>query len=305
MFVDGCTDFLFDKRCPPALRVPHDEHPVGGRRDTALAIVQTWPKSKRIAPYPSRLLVRAQRLRSHQDRHEEMMPVAEIVSEGWPKLAPRTSPRTSRRRSPPKPDLIVSSVWGGDYVALYKQALRYGHVPEGEVRDHAGAGRGAARARQGSSGRVIAGVHSNYHFTVSAGDKWPYNKTFVEPTTSASTSTRTSRPRRVHDDVHAQGRHREGQPARGRLARGRRDHRDARRHDDGGAGGLRLHRPDNHQGYKDALIGFSKNTDEYPFPVLDPARIITDSDPLDYGASRLAQGERRRRSPGSIRPGRR
>ena len=34
-------------------------------------------------------------------------------------------------------------------------------------------------------------------------------------------------------------------------------------------------RPDNHQGYKDALIGFSKNTDEYPFPILDPARIIT------------------------------
>src|SRR5258705_439084 len=34
-------------------------------------------------------------------------------------------------------------------------------------------------------------------------------------------------------------------------------------------------RPDNHQGYKDALIGFSKNVPEYPFPILDPARIIT------------------------------
>src|SRR2546426_17407 len=34
-------------------------------------------------------------------------------------------------------------------------------------------------------------------------------------------------------------------------------------------------RPDNHQGYKDAVTGFSKNVAEYPFPILDPARIIT------------------------------
>src|SRR5436305_777053 len=34
-------------------------------------------------------------------------------------------------------------------------------------------------------------------------------------------------------------------------------------------------RPDNHQGYKDAITGFSKNVAEYPFPILDPNRIIT------------------------------
>jgi branched-chain amino acid transport system substrate-binding protein len=34
-------------------------------------------------------------------------------------------------------------------------------------------------------------------------------------------------------------------------------------------------RPDNHQGYKDAVTGFSKNVAEYPFPILDPDRIIT------------------------------
>ena len=33
-------------------------------------------------------------------------------------------------------------------------------------------------------------------------------------------------------------------------------------------------RPD-HQGYKDAVTGFSKNVAEYPFPILDPDRIIT------------------------------
>jgi len=34
-------------------------------------------------------------------------------------------------------------------------------------------------------------------------------------------------------------------------------------------------RPDNHQGYKDAVTGFSKIVPEYPFPILDPDRIIT------------------------------
>ncbi len=36
-------------------------------------------------------------------------------------------------------------------------------------------------------------------------------------------------------------------------------------------------RPDNHQGYKDAVTGFSKNLPDYPFPVWDPDRIITDA----------------------------
>src|SRR5438874_13293178 len=42
-----------------------------------------------------------------------------------------------------------------------------------------------------------------------------------------------------------------------------------------GPGGYVYIRPDNHQGYKDAITGFSKNVSEYPFPILDPARIIT------------------------------
>src|SRR5256885_1591398 len=42
-----------------------------------------------------------------------------------------------------------------------------------------------------------------------------------------------------------------------------------------GPGGYVYIRPDNHQGYKDAITGFSKNVPEYPFPILDPARIIT------------------------------
>ena len=34
-------------------------------------------------------------------------------------------------------------------------------------------------------------------------------------------------------------------------------------------------RPDNHQGYKDAVIGMTKNDPRFDFPVWDPASIIT------------------------------
>jgi branched-chain amino acid transport system substrate-binding protein len=42
-----------------------------------------------------------------------------------------------------------------------------------------------------------------------------------------------------------------------------------------GPAGYLYIRPDNHQAYKDAVTGFSKNVPEYPFPILDPERIIT------------------------------
>ena len=42
-----------------------------------------------------------------------------------------------------------------------------------------------------------------------------------------------------------------------------------------GGGGYIQIRADNHQGYEDAVTGFSKNVPEYPFPIWDPARIIT------------------------------
>jgi branched-chain amino acid transport system substrate-binding protein len=34
-------------------------------------------------------------------------------------------------------------------------------------------------------------------------------------------------------------------------------------------------RPDNHQGYKDAITGFAVQSKDYEFPVHDPKRVIT------------------------------
>jgi len=42
-----------------------------------------------------------------------------------------------------------------------------------------------------------------------------------------------------------------------------------------GPAGYVYFRPDNHQAYKDAVTGFSMNSKEYEFQILDPKRMIT------------------------------
>src|SRR5438552_3927722 len=127
MFVDGCTDFLFDKAVPNPryiLRITNIQSADGCT--TALAIAQTWPKSKRIAHiHPDYSYVR-NAFDHLKIVMTKLMPQAEVVSEGWPKLGTTDFSSHITKAIASKPDLIVSSVWGGDYVALYKQALRYG-----------------------------------------------------------------------------------------------------------------------------------------------------------------------------------
>ena len=67
IFVDGCTDFLFDKAVPNPhyiFRITNIQSADGVT--CALAVAQTWPKVKQHRPHPSRLLVRPQRLRPLQ-----------------------------------------------------------------------------------------------------------------------------------------------------------------------------------------------------------------------------------------------
>jgi len=277
IFVDGCTDFLFDKAVPNPhyiFRLTNIQSADGCT--TALAIAQTWPKSKRIAHIHPDYSYGRNAFDHLKIVMKKLMPQAEVVSEGWPKLGTTDFSSHITKAIGSKPDLIVSSVWGGDYVALYKQALRYGMFQKAKFATTLAGGVAPHALGKDHPEGIIAGVHSNYHFTYPSGDKWPLNKTFVEkyharfneyPNFQAEGAyTSTYMLKAAIDKAN-------------KLVGGWPD-------DDAiitmlegmmmaGPAGYVYIRPDNHQGYKDAIIGISKNVPEYPFPILDPERIIT------------------------------
>src|SRR5919206_3583887 len=181
MFVDGCTDFLFDKAVPNphyVFRTTNIQSADGVT--TALAIVQTWPKAKRIAHIHPDYSYGRNAFDHIGIVMKKMMPQAQVVSEGWPKLGTTDFSSHITKAIAAKPDIVVSSVWGGDYVAMYKQALRYGMFEKAKFATTLALGVAPHALGKDHPEGVIAGVHSNYHFTYPGGDKWPLNKTFVE-----------------------------------------------------------------------------------------------------------------------------
>ena len=72
-------------------------------------------------------------------------------------------------------------MWGGDYVAIYKQALRYGMFKKMKFATTLAFGVAPARASARITRRAcIAGVHSNYYFNYPPANRWPLNNEFVK-----------------------------------------------------------------------------------------------------------------------------
>src|SRR5437762_1355761 len=242
----------------------------------ALAVAQTWPDAKKIAHIHPDYSYGRNAFDHFGIIMKKLLPKSEVVSEGWPKLGTTDFSSHITKAISAKPDLVVSSVWGGDYVAMYKQALRYGMFQKAKFASMIAFGVAPHAIGKDHPEGVIAGVHSNYHFTYPDGDRWPYNKSFVEkyhkrfseyPNFQAEggyTATYILKAA-IEKANHLTG----GWPEDDAVIAMLEGQMIA------GPAGYVYIRPDNHQGYKDAVTGFSKNVAEYPFPILDPARIIT------------------------------
>ena len=126
IFVDGCTDFLFDKAVPNPhyiFRITNIQSADGVT--CALATAMTWPKVRRIAHIHPDYAYGRNAFDHFNIVMKKLVPAAQVVSEGWPKLFSTDFTSHITKAIAAKPDLLVASVWGGDYVAMYKQALRY------------------------------------------------------------------------------------------------------------------------------------------------------------------------------------
>src|ERR1700681_4411616 len=181
IFTDGCTDFLFDKAVPNpkyCFRITNIQSADG--ITAAIGVAQTWPQVRKIAHIHPDYAYGRNASEHFTLALERLVPGTEIVSESWPKLFTTDFTAHITKIMSAQPDLLVASVWGGDYVAFYKQALRYGLFDKMKVASTIAFGVAPHAIGKDHPEGVLAGVHSNYHFTYPGGDRWPLNKSFVE-----------------------------------------------------------------------------------------------------------------------------
>src|SRR6266513_3501531 len=181
IFVDGCTDFLFDKAVPNPryiFRITNIQSADGST--CALAVAATWPQIKTYAHIHPDYSYGRNCFDHFSIVTKKRLPNAQNVSEAWPKLFSTDFTPHITKTLAAKPDLLVSSLWGGDYVAFYKQALQHGLFDKMKVATTLALGSVPHSIGKDHPEGVLGGVHSNYHFTYPLGDRWPLNKTFVE-----------------------------------------------------------------------------------------------------------------------------
>ena len=277
IFVDGCTDFLFDKVVPN----PHYIFRITNMQSAdgvtaAVATAMTWPKTRRIAHIHPDYTYGRNAFAHFNIVMKKMVPGAQVVSEGWPKLFSTDFTSHITKAIAAKPDLLVSSVWGGDYVAMYKQALRYDMFKKMKFTSTIAFGVAPHAIGKDHPEGAIAGVHSNYYFNYPPQDRWTLNSSFVKkyfdrwkeyPNFQAEGAYTTLML--LKQTIEKANKLMGGWPddeALISLLEGSSI--------SGPAGYIHI-RPDNHQGYKDAMTGFSMNSPDYPFQILDPNRIIT------------------------------
>jgi branched-chain amino acid transport system substrate-binding protein len=277
IFTDGCTDFLFDKAVPNPhyiFRITNIQSADGAT--CALAVAHTWPDVKKIAHIHPDYSYGRNAFDHFNVIMSKLMPKAQVVSEAWPKLGTTDFTSHITKTIAAKPDLLVSSVWGGDYVAMYKQALRYGLFDKMKMASTIAFGVAPHAIGKDHPEGAIAGVHSNYHFSYPPGNRWPLNKTFVEKYYGKYKEYPNFQSEGAYVTMYML---KTAVEKANKLMGGWPDESAIISQLEGmmmaGPAGYIYIRPDNHQAYKDAITGFSKNVNEYPFPILDPDRIIT------------------------------
>lgn len=277
MFNDGCTDFLFDKAVPNphyVFRLTNIQSADG--ITSAVAAAKHWPNAKRIASIQPDYSYGRNVHEHFVLAFQKLVPGSTVVSEAWPKLGTTDFTAHITKVISDKPDILICGVWVGDYVAFYKQALRYGLFEKMKVATTlAFGGQPHAIGKDHPEG-VLAGAHANYFFTFPRKGRWPLNDSFVERYHKRWNEYPTFAAEGAYTSLYAL----KAAVEKANNLVGGWPEEDAIISMLEGMGidapsGYTYIRPDNHQGYKDTVIGLSKNDPAYDFPVWDPDSVVT------------------------------
>ncbi len=277
IFVDGCTDFLFDKAVPDPkyiFRITNIQSADGVT--AAVAMAQTWPHARRIAHIHPDYSYGRNAFDHVRIVSQKLLPGSQIVMEGWPKLGTTDFTAHITKAISATPDVLFTSVWGGDYIAFYKQALGYGLFKKMKYATTLALGVAPHAIGKDHPEGIIGGCHANYYFTYPAGKSWPPNTDFVSRYYARWKEYPNFQAEGAFTALHIL-----------KLAIERANKLTGGWPDDeaiigqleglgyAGPAGYVWIRPDNHQGYKDAMTGFTKNYPNYQFQTLDTSRVLT------------------------------
>jgi len=278
IMTEGCIDKLFE------VEVPNPHYLFGMTNilsadgvTTALAVAKAWPDVKRIAVVnPDYAFGRWFQLHFDAAR-ERLLPASEIVSEVWAPLGTTEFNSHISKTLAAKPDLIVTAMWGGMYVAFYKQALRHGLFGRARLAGNINFGVVPHAIGKDHPEGALAGVHSNYHFTYPPAGRSAANKRFVDSYQKRWNEYPSYTAEAAYTGLYL---FKTAVEKANRQAGGGWPEDDAIIKQLEGLSieapaGLVTVRKEDHRAFKDVKVGFSKNLSDYPFPVWDPERILT------------------------------
>jgi len=277
MMTEGCIDKLFEVEVPKPHYLFGMSNILSADGVTlAMSVAKAWPEVRRIAVvHPDYAFGRWFHLHFEAAR-EKVMPRSEIVSEVWAPLGTTEFSSHISKTLAARPDVVVTAMWGGMYIAFYKQALRFGLFTKAKLAGNVNFAVVPSAIGKDHPEGALAGSHSNYYFTYPPLSESPINKRFVEryherwkeyPAMTAEAAytglylfktavERANKETGGWPDDDAIIKQLEGLS----LA---------------APSGTVTIRKEDHRAYKDVKLGFSKNLPDYPFPVWDPERIIT------------------------------
>ena len=273
---EGCGDMLYETVVPnPHYAFSSNNILSADGVSSAIVVAQTWPEVRKIAHvHPDYGFGRY--MHAHFNvALEKLLPGVQVVTEGWPKLFERDFTSHITKVVAAKPDLLYTSLWGGDYLSFYKQALRFGLFDKMKVCASTAFAIPPHLLGKYHPEGIIAGVHSNYHFSFPPGNRWPLNAQFVE---------RFHKRWKEYPSLAAESAYtavyfiKTATEKANRLAGGWPDPESVISELEG----LHLASPagyvyirKDHRAFKDVVVGFSKNLPGAPFPTWDPQRVLT------------------------------